>query len=196
MLRLMLLRHAKSDWNDPALPDFDRPLNARGLRAAPEVGAHMARHGLIPDKIVCSSARRTRETLALVLPYLTGETDVRITRGLYDESEMDYVDTIRALGGGARTLLLIGHNPATQDSALELIGSGNQMLVDAIAAKYPTAALTVIDFAANRWSDVDRRSGRVVAYCLPRHLPASATISALPEAANDGGPPPSSSDPA
>ncbi|MBB99603.1 MAG: phosphohistidine phosphatase [Rhodobacteraceae bacterium] len=188
MLRLLLLRHAKSDWHDTSALDHDRTLNARGRGAAPAIGEHMARHGLMPDKVLCSTAQRARETLALVLPHLAGEIDIRITRGIYDESEMDYVDFIRALGGGSRTLMLIGHNPAMRDTALELVGGGNPSLVEAIEGKYPTAALAVIDFAANRWSDVERASGRILAYCLPRHLPAAMTsLSALPEAANDGG---------
>ncbi|WP_084650122.1 SixA phosphatase family protein [Stappia stellulata] len=188
MLRLLLLRHAKSDWNDATVLDHDRTLNTRGRNAAPAVGEHMARHGLIPDKVLCSTAQRARETLALVMPHLAGETDIRITRGIYDDSEMDYVDMVRALGGTSRTLMLIGHNPAMRDTALELVGSGNPSLVEAIEGKYPTAALAVIDFAANRWSEVERETGRIVAYCLPRHLPvASTSLSALPEAANDGG---------
>jgi phosphohistidine phosphatase len=84
--------------------------------------------------------------------------------------------------------MLIGHNPAMRDTALELVGGGNPSLVEAVEKKYPTAALAVIDFAANRWSEVERASGRILAYCLPRHLPAAMTsLSALPEAANDGG---------
>ncbi|SDU24784.1 histidine phosphatase family protein [Stappia sp. ES.058] len=195
MLRLLLLRHAKSDWHDAAARDHDRTLSTRGKTAAPAVGAHMARHGLMPDKVLCSTAQRARETLALVLPHLSGEIDVHVTRGIYDDSEMDYVETIRALGGNARTLMVVGHNPATRDTALELVGSGNPALIEAIEGKYPTAALAIIDFAADRWSDVERESGRIVAYCLPRHLPAAATsLSALPEAANDGGDTPPTSD--
>ncbi|MCA1298853.1 SixA phosphatase family protein [Stappia indica] len=194
MLRLLLLRHAKSDWSDAAQIDFDRPLNIRGQRAAPQMGAHMARHGLVPDKVLCSSARRTRETLGLILPHLSGNMEIRVTRDLYEDGELDYVDSIRALGGGARTVLVIGHNPAMQDTALELIGEGNPALRESIATKFPTAALAVVDFAINRWSDAERGSGRVVAYCLPRQLPggalpplAATPLGPPPLAANDGG---------
>jgi phosphohistidine phosphatase len=185
MLRLLLLRHAKSDWNHAGLSDFQRPLNERGRQAAPEVGAHMARHGLNPDRILCSSAQRTRETLSLVLPALQGEIDIRLTRGLYDASERDYLDTIRTTGGG-RTLLVIGHNPATQATALGLIGGGNPELKRSIASKYPTAALAVIDFDADRWAAVEPGSGRVVAFCLPRLLAGATALSTVPLAANDG----------
>lgn len=188
MLRLLLLRHAKSDWGHPGLSDFQRPLNERGRQAAPEVGAHMARHGLQPARILCSTAQRTRETLAALLPALAGEADIRLTRALYDESDLDYLKIIRGHGGTARSLLVVGHNPATQDTALSLIGTGNPALREAIAAKYPTAALSVIDFDAADWSAVEPGSGRVVAYCLPRHLAATTSMSALPEAANDGTP--------
>lgn len=188
MLRLLLLRHAKSDWSHAGLSDFQRPLNERGRQAAPEVGAHMARHGLNPDRILCSSAQRTRETLSLVLPALQGEIDIRLTRGLYDASERDYLDTIRAAGGG-RTLLVIGHNPATQATALGLIGGGNPELKRSIASKYPTAALAVIDFDADRWTAVEPGSGRVVAFCLPRLLAGATALSTVPLAANDGASP-------
>lgn len=188
MLRLLLLRHAKSDWGQPGLSDFQRPLNERGRQAAPEVGTHMARHGLQPARILCSSAQRTRETLAALLPAFTGEADIHVTRALYDQSEFGYLGLIRSLGGSARSLLVVGHNPATQDTALSLIGAGNPALREAIGAKYPTAALAVIDFDAATWSAVEPGSGRVVAYCLPRHLSGTSSLSALPEAANDGVP--------
>ncbi|WP_428697708.1 SixA phosphatase family protein [Stappia sp.] len=190
MLRLLLLRHAKSDWGQAGLSDFQRPLNDRGRQAAPEVGAHMARHGLNPDRILCSSAQRTRETLALLLPSLQGEIDIRLTRKLYDESEFDYLETIRTAGEGSRTLLVVGHNPATQETALDLIGGGNPALKTAISEKYPTAALTVIDFDTKRWSAIEPGAGRVVAFCLPRLLAGATTLSAVPTAANDGAPKP------
>lgn len=170
MPRLMLLRHAKSSSDDATLDDFERPLNSRGRRAAPLMGRHMAAHRLLPQKIVCSSARRTRETLAGLLAYLPEDLDLRVTRDLYEVSEDRYLDLIRAQGGTARSLLVVGHNPALQDTALTLIGHGNPSLVDDIREKFPTAALAVIDFDAKRWVDVEPRTGRVVAFFRPREL--------------------------
>ncbi|MBT9290619.1 SixA phosphatase family protein [Prosthecodimorpha staleyi] len=170
MPRLMLLRHAKSSWDDDRAEDFERPLNTRGRRAAPLMGRHMATHQLQPQRIVCSSARRTRETLAGLLPYLDEDMELRLTRDLYETSEDRYLDVLRAQGGASRNLLLIGHNPALQDLALTLIGQGNPSLTDDIREKFPTAALAVIDFEARRWVDVEPKSGRIVAFFRPREL--------------------------
>jgi len=184
MLRLLLLRHAKSDWTNPGLSDIDRPLNARGRAAAPLMGAHMASHQLQPDRILCSVARRTRETLALLLPHLASDVDIRITRDLYGEAEDDYIDTIRAPGRAARKLLVIGHNPGLQATALELIGNGNPALKEEIERKFPTAALAVVDFPHHRWSEIGPRTGRVVAFFQPKLLEEETV--AEPNAAGSG----------
>lgn len=170
MPRLLLLRHAKSSWDDPDADDFARPLSSRGRRAAPLMGRHIAEHGLLPQKILCSTARRTRETLGGILPYLSADMEVRLTRDLYETSEDRYIDLIRAYGATARCVMLIGHNPSIQQAALTLIESGNPSLVEEIEAKFPTAALAVLDFEARRWIDVEAASGRVVAFFRPREL--------------------------
>jgi phosphohistidine phosphatase len=170
MMRLLLLRHAKSSWDQSGTADFNRPLAPRGRRAASMIGDHLATHRLIPDRILASSARRTRETLAALLPAISTELELRITRDLYEVSADAYIDAIGALGGGARTLMIIGHNPSVQDAALELIGTGNPALRDEIGAKYPTAGLTVMDFDIHKWSELRPRTGRVVAFFRPREL--------------------------
>jgi phosphohistidine phosphatase len=170
MMRLLLLRHAKSSWDIAGQPDFDRTLATRGRRAATMIGEHLSTHRLIPDRILCSSARRTRETLIGVLPMIASEVDIHITRDLYEVGADAYIDAISALGGGARTLLLIGHNPTIQETSLELIGSGNPALRDEIAEKFPTAGLAVIDFDIHKWSELRPRTGRVVAFFRPREL--------------------------
>ena len=172
MPRLLLLRHAKSSWDATGVPDFDRPLNSRGRRSAPLMGRHIAAHALMPERIVCSTARRTRETLAGLLPYLAAEMDIRLSRDLYDTGAADYVDVIRAFGGTARVLLVIGHNPAMQEVASELIGNGNPALADSLRTDYPTAALAVIDFPEKKWAEVHPRGGRIVAFFRPRELEA------------------------
>ncbi|MQT11542.1 SixA phosphatase family protein [Segnochrobactrum spirostomi] len=170
MPRLLLLRHAKSSWDAPQLADFDRPLNSRGRRSAPLMGRHIAAHALVPDRIVCSTARRTRETLAGLLPYLATEMDIRMTRDLYDSSASDYLDVIRAFGGSARTLLVIGHNPALQETAIDLVGTGNPTIVDQITSEFPTAALAIIDFPEKKWSEIHPKGGRIVSFFQPREL--------------------------
>jgi phosphohistidine phosphatase len=177
MPRLLLLRHAKSSWDDVQATDFDRPLSSRGRRAAPLMGRHIALHRLVPQRILCSSSRRTRETLAGILPYLADDLDVRLTRDLYLSSEDRYVDIIRAQGGTARTLLVIGHNPALQETSLTLVGQGNPTLLHDMREKFPTAALAVIDFEAKTWIDVEPETGRIVAFFRPRELQAVDSFS-------------------
>lgn len=170
MPRLLLLRHAKSAWDVPGVDDFDRPLNSRGRRAAPLMGRHIAAHALIPERVLCSTARRTRETLAGLLPYLAADLDIRLTRELYDSSATQYFDVVRALGGAARVLLVVGHNPSLQELAIDLVGTGNPALADAVRTELPTASLVVIDFAERKWSEIQSQGGRIVAYFRPREL--------------------------
>ncbi len=138
MPRLLLLRHAKSSWGDPGLADIERPLSARGRRSAAAVAKAIADRGLAPDRILCSPARRTRETLAALLPYLGGEGHVSIDPRLYEQGDGDYRGVIAASGGDAATLMVIGHNPAIQATALVLIGGGEPGLTADVAAKYAT----------------------------------------------------------
>lgn len=170
MARLFLLRHAKSSWDDATSPDFDRPLNIRGRSAAPMMGRHMADHALFPERVLCSTARRTRETLAGLLPHLSGDMDIQLMRSIYTASDAGYLDILRRHGGGTRSLMLIGHNPGMQDTALSLIGSGNPAFVDEIRDKFPTAGLAVIDFDLADWAKLAPGSGRIVAFFRPREI--------------------------
>lgn len=172
MPRLLLLRHAKSSWDDVSADDFDRPLSGRGRAAAPVMASHIVAHGLAPDRILCSSARRTRETLAALLPHLDEDVDIRLGRDLYLAGEDRMIDQIRAHGGSATTLLVIGHNPGLQETALALLAEaeddGDTSIRARIAEKFPTAGLVVIDFPAVKWVDIEPKSGRAIAFFRPR----------------------------
>ncbi len=171
MPRLLLLRHAKSAAGDPGMKDADRPLAARGRRSAPLVGQHLAEHSLIPNSILCSTARRTRETLAGLLGHLEGDILIRLTGALYEPHSGHYLDVITRFGETARTLLLIGHNPAIQETAHRIIGSGNDALRREAAGNFPTAALAVIDIdELHNWKDLKPGGGRIVAFFRPRDL--------------------------
>jgi len=126
--------------------------------------------GLAPDRILCSPARRTRETLAALLPFLDGEGRVAIDPRLYDSGPSDYQAVIARSGNDANTLMVIGHNPAIQAVALLLIGDSEPGLAADLAAKYPTGALAVIDFAQGGWSRIDPHSGFLAAFLKPRDL--------------------------
>jgi phosphohistidine phosphatase len=126
--------------------------------------------GLVPDRILCSPARRTRETLAALLPYLGGEGRVSIDPKLYDSGPSDYLAAIARSGNDASTLMVIGHNPAIHASAQLLTGDSEPGLAADLAAKYPTGALAVIDFAQASWSRLDPHSGFLTAFLKPRDL--------------------------
>ena len=167
---LCLLRHAKSSWADPALDDFDRPLNQRGRASAVPLGLYIDDKELRPDSILCSSARRTRETLGLLLPWLHGEATVRIERGLYLASADELLLRLRRMEDEVSCLLMIGHNPGFEDLADALTGAGDVFASTAMQEKFPTAALAVLDFDAPHWADIAPGKGELRAFVTPKLL--------------------------
>jgi phosphohistidine phosphatase len=162
--RLFLLRHAKSSWDDPSLDDHDRPLAPRGRRASALIAEHLQREEIAPALVLCSSAKRTRETLERVLPLPAG---VRIERELYAASSMHLLERLRALPDEVESVMLIGHQPAIQELAVHLAGEGSEL--ERVKAKFPTAALATLAFAGG-WSGLGRGSAELVAYVRPKQL--------------------------
>jgi phosphohistidine phosphatase len=173
MLRLMLLRHAKSSWPSSGMQDAARPLSERGEAAARLMGAYMAHHSLIPDRILCSPARRTRETLAGIATRWPANMDVVFDRRLYEATPQSILSVIRVQDEAARTLLVIGHNPGLQETAELLIAAGDVEMRERLREKFPTAALAVIDFAIDKWRSIHERSGRLDRYIIPRSVAAA-----------------------
>ncbi len=170
MLSLLLLRHAKSRWDDPGLEDFDRPLAARGREAAVRMGAYMARQGLAPALILCSSAVRARQTLELVRPHLGGNPATQFADGLYLATPAALLQRLRKLGADVETVLLIGHNPGMHNLAVNLSGSGEKKSLEALAGKFPTAALAVLTFNEHEWSQIAAGGGRLCDFMTPKRL--------------------------
>jgi len=170
MLRLLLMRHAKSDWSDGSLADVDRPLNGRGKRAATAMGRYMRQEALSPDLILCSAAQRTRETLARLLPSLPRQTTIRTLSSLYVDSETDYIGHIRHYGDGSATLMVIGHNPATEDTAMELTGTAASGSLQELQHKFPSGALAVMDFEMEDWAGLLPETGYLERFIIPRSL--------------------------
>ncbi|MDX2203075.1 MAG: histidine phosphatase family protein [Hyphomicrobiaceae bacterium] len=170
MLTLSLLRHAKSDWSAPGLDDFDRPLAARGREAAPRMAAFMAREGIRPRLILCSAAVRTRQTLELVLPMLGGEPEVSIEKGLYLAPASLMLARLGKVPAGIAHVMMVGHDPGMHELAVALAGTGDAQSLKALAAKFPTAALAVIQLDAKAWSEIAPGKGRLVRFMTPRAL--------------------------
>ncbi len=158
---LLLLRHAKSSWDDPALGDHDRPLAPRGRKAAKLIGAHLRREQIGSSLVLCSSARRARETLELVSP--SGE--IQIEDGLYGASADELLGRLRQVPDEVDCALLIGHNPAIQDLAAGLVADSAGLAT----RKFPTGALATLTFAGT-WSELDFRRAKLDAFVRPREL--------------------------
>lgn len=169
MMRLVLLRHAKSSWDDPGLPDEERPLAPRGERAADRMRAYLEAEPLAPDLVLCSSALRARQTLARVLPSLGTELELRIEPLLYTFDDDVLVGRLRLVPADVATVLLVGHNPAMQDLAVQLIDHG-EGLPD-LTLKYPTGALAEISFTSGSWSTLAEERGELTRFVVPSALP-------------------------
>jgi phosphohistidine phosphatase len=170
MLSLMLLRHAKSSWDDPALDDFDRPLASRGKEAATRMGAYMTRQGLAPALILSSTAVRARQTLKLVLPHLAGHPRRTFARDLYLATPATLLAHVHKLEPATAAVLMVGHNPGMHRLAVALAGSGEARSLKALANKFPTAALAVLTFDVQQWSDVAACGGHLADFMVPKRL--------------------------
>jgi phosphohistidine phosphatase len=168
MRRVYLLRHAKSSWKDGSLPDRERPLAGRGRKAARAMAGHLEDEGIRPDLVLCSPARRTRETLERIEDALGDGIEARFEDALYGATEATLLRCLNALPDEVDSVMLIGHNPGLEDLALALASEGAEL--DRLREKFPTAALATIDLPADRWRAVERGMGELVAFVRPRDL--------------------------
>lgn len=166
--RLLLLRHAKSGWDDPALSDHDRPLSARGRAAAPRIGAHMERAGYAPSLVLCSSSRRTQETFERLRPALPAAPALEVVPELYLASPGTLLSCIEAVVDTEAAVLVIAHNPGIAELASALSRRGPPALRRRLRHKYPTGALAVFDSSAPTWQGADYE---LVDFACPRDLP-------------------------
>ncbi len=165
----MLLRHAKSDW--PDVSDHARPLAKRGRRDAPAVGRWLRAHGYQPDVVVCSTARRTRQTWELMAPELGGSPSVRFEPRAYDASALTLLYLVQELPSSCRAALLIGHNPAISELATSLADqvTGLAEQDDALPPqliRFPTAAVAVLE-AAGDWPELAAGRTRLLDFTVP-----------------------------
>ena len=165
--RLILLRHAKSDW--PDVPDRDRPLAKRGRRDAPVIGRWLRDHGYLPEAVICSAARRTRQTWDLIAPELGGAPRVTFEPRAYAASAQTLLYLVRELPAACQAALLIGHNPGIADLAAALTQPPD---ADVAPLRFPTAAVAVLEFPGN-WPDLAPSTppeARLLAHTTPADL--------------------------
>jgi phosphohistidine phosphatase len=170
MKTLTLLRHAKSGWDDPVARDFDRPLNAKGKRAAAMVGRHMRSLHLVFDHAIASPAVRVMETLDEIESGYGRKVAPAWDRRVYLASAATLLDVIHSFPAETDSALLIGHNPGLEDLVLMLVADGANPLRDAVEDKYPTASIAELQFEADSWADIVTGTARLTRFVRPRDL--------------------------
>lgn len=167
----MLLRHAKSSWDDPELSDHERTLTKRGTTDAPRVGGWMRDNGLVPQAVLCSGAVRARATLTLVLAALAGAAPaIAYDEALYLAEPGGILARIGKVPAGVETLLVVGHNPGLQMLALSLAGGSDRKALAALAEKLPTAGLVVLEHDGAGWTPIPFGSCRLRSFVTPKRL--------------------------
>ena len=170
MKTLTILRHAKSSWDHPDLDDFDRPLNDRGREAARAIGRELKRRSIAFDHVLASPAVRVRETLEELTRAYGSQFDTRFEPDLYMASAQGVLQQVRRIPDQCGSPLIVGHNPAVQRLILDLTGDDDRGLRRRVTAKYPTAALAVIELPEQGWARTELGTGRLVELILPREL--------------------------
>lgn len=162
MKTLLILRHAKSGEKHTGMPDHDRPLNDRGRRDAPRVGALLREQDLVPDRILSSTARRAVETAQLVAEACGHRRDVDTRRSLYMAGPVACVEVLQALENNVSPVLVVGHNPGLEDVVAVLTGRYERL---------PTAALAQIELPIDDWAEMSLQTrGRLVNLWRPKEL--------------------------
>lgn len=167
MKRLGLLRHAKSDWDDLSLRDFDRGLNARGRRGAALMGRHIREHGIAWDLLLASPAERVKRTLEA-----SGlEVPARWDQQAYLADADGLMGLLRRIGGNPDAVLLAAHNPGLQELVFSLVPPEAQnALFEELAEKYPTATFALLELEIDAWADCKAGCGKLVHFARPRDL--------------------------
>lgn len=161
MRTLLLMRHAKSDWNAPWASDHERPLNGRGQRAAALMGAWLGGSGETPDLVVTSSAVRARATAERAIDAGGVPLELKEEPGIYEASARELLEIVRALPEACESVMLVGHEPGMSS----LIG-----LLTGASSRFPTAAVARIDLETETWAGVAPDLGTLIWLQLPRML--------------------------
>ncbi|SMY06388.1 SixA phosphatase family protein [Flavimaricola marinus] len=164
-LKLILVRHAKSSWDNPFGDDHQRVLNERGRRTAPQMGRWLQSLGHVPDQVLCSDAARTAETLALMLSEWDHKPQITYLHKLYHAAPFTILDTLQQATG--RCVAMFGHNPGIGGMASGIVRVRPQ---HERYSDYPTCAVAVITFDTDKWSEVGPGSGTCIDFAIPGDL--------------------------
>ena len=170
MKTLYLLRHAKSDWGNPNLADIDRPLNERGIKASERLGELFNTQGIEPELILCSPARRTRQTLSLIAEVTGEDYETRFEKGLYETGADKILKIIHALPAGLKSVMIIGHNPGLETLAHQLIRPSNPEALTRLQEKFPAGGLATLGFLGLEWRNIGPTDAELVDFVTPKEL--------------------------
>jgi phosphohistidine phosphatase len=166
-MTLYLLRHAKSSWDEPGLADHERPLAPRGRRATELIAKHIRRERIAPELVLCSTARRARETFEGIAPAIGDDLEVRFEDDLYGASADELLARLQAVPDTVESAMLIGHNPSIQALALCLAAGGEGL--DRLGRKYPTGALATLTLDVP-WPELAPAAATLTGFVRPRDL--------------------------
>ena len=162
MKQLLLMRHAKSSWKELALSDHDRPLNKRGKADAPRMGEYLSSVGLVPDVILCSTAKRAKQTARFLVTECSFDGLVIYYPALYHGGTEEFIEALEGLDDEIETAMIIGHNPGMEYSLEDFCGENEVM---------PTAAIAYIQFEFTTWKDIGTADmGKLVALWRPKEI--------------------------
>ena len=170
MRRLIVMRHAKSSWDDPSLEDVDRPLNPRGRLAAVLMGAWLAEQGLVPDHALLSPARRVQETWERVQFGADRDVDATTHAHLYAAEPADALLTLGAAPEAAETVLMLGHEPGAPAFLRRMCDVDARADFSRAFEKFPTAAVAVLELPDGPWAKTEFGAGRFLSYATPKDL--------------------------
>jgi len=167
--RILILRHAKSDWASGATSDFDRPLNGRGRRAAAAMGAFLADECPVPSLVLCSAARRAVETWSIIALQWPAAPEATLERSLYLAETDELLKRLRGLADDIETVCLMGHHPGYDGLAIALAADQAAPEVTSMRMKFPTAALADLSYSG-RWADLNPGMARLNRFVRPKDL--------------------------
>lgn len=171
MKTLGLFRHAKSDWNDARLRDFDRPLNERGRQGAALMGKHIKDEFCNWDRIIASPAVRVTQTIDIAGEAAGSSPPINWDRRIYLASSATLLDLILEEQPGSDRIIMVGHNPGMEDLIFDLVpDDGSSPLRDIVEVKFPTATFAVLELDIDDWADAAEGCARLVHLKRPRDL--------------------------
>lgn len=169
MKRLALLRHAEASWELAGELDYERGLTEKGVDECTLVRELLTAHGIAPTLVLCSGARRARETLENVTQALPASAEIRFEDTLYNADAQSIFELLQDLPEGPRWVMIVGHNPSLHDFSVELAGGDEP--IDELAGSFPKGAIAEFELS-DAWSELASGAGRLLLFARPQDAPS------------------------